>query len=76
MYDEENDDNYKYAINLNELIRERVFIKVINRPRFNSIMRFKVNKNYSVNDYNDNGINFKIRYKNGSSSYIKRNKKK
>ena len=39
-------------------------------------MRFKVNKNYSMNDYNDNGISSKISNKNGSSSYIKRNKKK
>ena len=76
IYDEEDDDNNKYAININELIRERVFSKVKNNPRFNSTMRFKVNRNSSMDDYNRNGSSLKIRNKNGSTSYIKRNKKK
>ena len=76
MYDEEDDDNKKYAININELIRERVFSKVKNNPRFNSTMRFKVNRNSSMDDYNRNGRSLKIHNKNGSTSYIKRNKKK
>ena len=76
MYDEEDDDNYKYAININELIRERVFSKVKNKSRFNSTMRFKVNRNSSMNDYNRNGSSLKIHNKNGSTSYIKRNKRK
>lgn len=75
MYDEEDDDN-KYPININELIRERVFSKVKNKPRFNSTMRFKVNRNHSMNDYNSHEISSKIYNKNGSSSYIKRNKNK
>ena len=75
MYDEE-DDNYKYAININELIRERVFSKVKNKPRFNSTMRFNVNRTSSMNDYNRNGSSFKIHNKNGSTSYIKKNKKR
>ena len=44
MYDEEDDDNYKYAINLNELIRERVFSKVKNKPRFIAVWGLKLIK--------------------------------